>query len=155
MFKLAIAEECLKLLNGRGGNGGLAEIQQPREPQGPPSVADNGGNQPARRRAAAIPPSSATPSGLDSPGVTRLSASPQFPPQPGNENKRPGQVVDLRLYLAQLCQQLPMPSEHLLAHYFTADDLADIKAGRYPDPSALGELIKTDPRYPFSEPGSD
>ena len=42
-----------------------------------------------------------------------------------------------------------VPWHWLEAHYFWPADLADIDKGRYPDPVALGRLIRTDPAHPF------
>ena len=45
-------------------------------------------------------------------------------------------------YRAAVAQEAGVPWEWLAMHFFTLDDLADIDAGHYPDPVALGELIR-------------
>jgi hypothetical protein len=52
-------------------------------------------------------------------------------------------------YRDTLARSAGVPFDWLVAHYFWPADLADIDAGRYPDPVALGELIRADPDYPF------
>ena len=53
-------------------------------------------------------------------------------------------------YRDRLTRSSGVPFAWLEAHYFTPEDMADIKAGLYPDPEALGQLIRTDPSYPFA-----
>lgn len=77
------------------------------------------------------------------------NANTQITDLPVQMAEHRGQVIDLRAYLLKLCQRLPMPPEHLLQHYFTDDDIADIESGCYTDPGALHDRIKSDPLYPF------
>ncbi len=60
--------------------------------------------------------------------------------------------ADLTLYRNRLAQSAGVPFDWLELHFFTADDLSDIKSGLYSDPVTLGELIRTDMRYPFGWP---
>jgi len=138
MFKLTITQRCEEILKDSGGNGGLAESQQRQELHNPPPLAETADRSGESAK-------SATAGGLASPLATRFSANPPVPPP-----LQHGKVIELRAYLAKLCRRLPMPPEHLLAHYFTAEDLDDIKAGHFPDPTILSEFIKTDPTYPFN-----
>lgn len=48
-----------------------------------------------------------------------------------------------------LCHGLEVTPEVLIRCYFSADDLEDIRAGRYPDLVELRKLILSDPEYPF------
>lgn len=60
---------------------------------------------------------------------------------------------NLDAHFTRFCNRLSLcldvPYEWLAAHYFTPEDLLDIKRGVYCDPEALAELIKSDFRYPF------
>lgn len=59
---------------------------------------------------------------------------------------------DVTQFHNRLAQQVAVPFEWLAVHYFTPEDLTNIERGFYRDRDALGELIKTDMRYPFGWP---
>lgn len=63
-------------------------------------------------------------------------------------------AASVREALQFVCHGLAVAPETLIQCYFTADDLEDIRAGRYPDLVALRSLIKSDLDYPFSMDGS-